>query len=108
MYLKYMFTLFALILAFMIIFFKLHMQNKNRTEKTAVYVSFIVWSFVFYVISAFLLAFFIKDTTNKIILIIFGLSPFLIGKFASYEKENLYSYLQVFCAIISAGYVCLT
>lgn len=107
MLLKYIFILFAFILAFMIMLYKIYIQKQKRTSKTAEYLSVLTWAFALYIISAVILAIFIQGGVNKAVVAIFALSPFIIGKFATYEKESFYSLIQVTCAIISGVYVFL-
>ena len=105
MLLKYIFITFAVILAVMITVYKLYVQKLKRNEKTASYVSVLTWAFALYIFSAFVLVFFINGGINKTVIILFALSPFIIGKLATYQKESLYSIIQILCAVISAGYV---
>ncbi len=105
MFIKYAFILFACILALMISIYKIFMQNNKRTEKTACYLSGLTWAFALYVLSAVILSIFISGNINKFVIILFALSPFIIGKLAAYKTENFYSIIQILCAVISAGYV---
>lgn len=105
MLLQYIFITFALILALMITFYKLYIQKVKKGGETASYVSVLTGAFTLYILSALILVFFINGGMNKAIITLFALSPFIIGKFATYEKEGFYSFIQTACAIISAGYV---
>ena len=60
--------------------------------------------FVIYIISALILAIFIPGIINKAAIVFFGLSPFIIGRLATYEKEKIYSLIQIIFVIISVIY----
>ena len=108
MYLKFAFIFSALLLAFMIIFYKLIVKKQKSSDKTASYLSVLTWAFALYILTALILAIFIQGGVNKAVVLFFALSPFIIGNFATYEKENMYSIFQILCAIISAGYIFLS
>lgn len=103
MYLKYVFIIFALMLSFMISFYKIKLQNQK--QNSANFLSVLTAVYFLYVLSAFILVFFVQGIISKFIILIFAFSPFIIGKFATFQKESVYSIIQILCAIISAGYV---
>ena len=105
MYLKIVFLVSAILMTMMLLFYKLYLQKRKRTEKTAEYISVLVFVFVLYVMSAVLCAIFIPGIMNKVLMMFFAISPFIIGKMATYEKETFYSYIQIFCLVVSIFYV---
>ena len=61
--------------------------------------------FIFYVILCAILSVITFGFVNKIIFILFGISPFIIGKLVSYQKLKIYSIIQVLCVILSLVFV---
>ncbi len=107
MLLKSIFIIFASILALMISIYKVFLQKRKHSEKIACYLSGLTWAFSLYILSAVLLAVFIPGIINKIFVLFFSSSPFIIGRLAVYNKESFYSIIQIICAAISAVYVYL-
>lgn len=104
MYLKLLFIICAILLCSLLILYKLVISKRKRTEKTAAFISFMGAMVFLYVLSGILLSIFIPNIINKLIIALFAISPFIIGKFATYEKESFYSFLQIFCIITSTIY----
>lgn len=102
MYLKFFFVLSSILLFILLSIYKLFISKQKRTEKTAAFISFIGAITLLYVLSGILFAIFTPKLINKFIIAIFAVSPFVIGRLATYEKENFYSFLQIFCVAISA------
>ena len=71
------------------------------------FVAGITVSLTLYTITSFALAVISTGMSNKFIMLAFGLSPFLIGKFASYEKKALFTFLQFLCILLSCVIVFL-
>ena len=104
MYLKIIFIICAVVFFSLMCLYKLFISRQERTEKTAIFVSFMGASLLLYVISGFLFGIFAPTIINKFVIVLFALSPFIIGKFATYEKENYYAFLQIFCILLSTIY----
>ena len=84
--------------------YKLFISKKKRTEKTALYVSFMGAVLLLYVLSGILFAIFAPTLISKAVIVFFAVSPFIIGKAATYEKEGFYSFIQIFCVVMSFFY----
>ena len=111
MYLKlteYLFMFTALILAGLILLQKLYICNLKDNMKKSVYVTYIACFLILYILLAFALFILMPVMIHKIIILFFGLSPFIIGKLVTYKKENFYSAIQIICIIINLGFVFLT
>ena len=104
MYLKIIFIIFAFLLFSLLSIYKLFVSKQKRTEKTALFVTFVGAILLLYVLSGVLYGIFAPTLINKAVIVIFAVSPFIIGKFATYEKENYYSFLQIFCIVLSMIY----
>jgi len=73
--------------------------------KASNYVAIMGFLLVFYVILFLISAILTKNLSNSIFLILFALSPFIIGPFATYEKRKFYTGLQIFTIISSVIYI---
>lgn len=104
MYLKIGFILFGIILFLLLCTYKLFIEKRKRTEKTALFVSFTGAVLLLYVLSGILFALFVFGIISKLIILIFAVSPFIIGKAATYEKEKFYSYMQILYIAVSIIY----
>lgn len=105
MYLKYIFVGIALILALLLSVYKLYsFVKKNNSKNHPVYVSTMTGLLLLYVICGLLLIFYVPKF-DKLILLLFALSPFIIGKLATYETENKYALFQIICLVLSAVFV---
>ncbi len=93
--LKASFITFAILFIISVLIFKLCTKLKYNKIKTSAFVPMIAIFLGAYIILAIIFAFF------KPYMLIFALLPFVIGKFATYKTEGLYSLIQIFCIIIS-------
>ncbi len=69
--------------------------------KVSAFVSFIAGILLIYIILAILLAILGEGGFYKVLMAFFGVSPFIIGRLASYEKVKFYSFIQILLAGIS-------
>ena len=105
--LKIIFIVISVLLALILILYKLLISKLKRTSNTSVYISFMTGMLLIYILGAFVLSTYTQDIFSKIIIFVFGLSPFIVGKFATYEKENLYSWIQISIITFGIFYVLL-
>lgn len=103
--LKLIFILISSILVLLLSIYKLFLSKQKRTPGISVFVSAIGGVLLAYILCSFALAIFISGMIYKTVIILLGLSPFIIGKFATYEKENIFSYLQIFIVAFGIFYV---
>lgn len=104
MYLKFGFIIAGFLLFALLCIYKLVISKRKRTDKTSIYVSVMGAVLGIYVLCGVFFAIFAPTNLSKLIIAIFTLSPFIIGKVATYEKENFYSFLQIFCIAMSLFY----
>lgn len=71
-------------------------------EKYSDFIATMSFFLAFYVIFTILDCFLIYDIKNKLIMLLFAISPFIIGKVATYEQEKMYSILQLTIILYSA------
>lgn len=102
---KIVFTVISLWLVFTIAVKKLLLSKFADNIQTSEFVAFIGLLILLYVIASFIAAIFVPSFISKIILILFGSSPFIIGKFATFEKENLFSIIQIVCIVLSVAFI---
>ena len=79
--------------------------NFKNNKILPVFVSFIAAALVLYVVSALLSVFLLPNISDKIIMLLFAASPFIIGKLVTYPKLKFYSIVQILSIIISIAYI---
>ena len=92
---------FALLLAFRIFLPDLFKNNSKLSPVMALLGGLLV----FYILVGVVLICIFSSLLNKAIMLIFVLSPFIIGKFVTYEKLKIYSIIQLLCVILSLVFV---
>lgn len=103
--LKYSFIIIGSMLAIMITCGKLYVFKLKDNILVSNYAASIAGGFFLYAIFAILLIIFAPNLIDKFLMLMFGLSPFIIGKLATYEKENIFTIIQVITALISVVFV---
>ncbi len=73
--------------------------------KNSGFAAFCATFLLLYVVFSILIFIFTKNPINKIIMLIFSLSPFLIGKFATYKYEKYFTVAQIITVLLSIIYV---
>ncbi len=61
--------------------------------------------FALYTINALILMVFIEGITSKIVLLLLGISPYIIGKLSTYKNLNIATILQIILLIIGILYI---
>ncbi|MBR1776740.1 hypothetical protein IJ750_06695 [bacterium] len=105
--LEWLFITISAILTLFLISYKTYICKLERTPAISVFVSAITGTMLLYVLSAAVLTVTITGIFNKLIILSLGLSPFIIGKMATYEKENLYCYIQILIIVFGIIYLLL-
>ena len=85
-------------------FFPNIFKNSNKFSPV---MAFLGSLFVFYVLAGLILAIFMPTFVYKCILLLFAISPFIVGKLVSYKTLKLYSIIQILCVILSVAFVIL-
>ena len=105
-FLEIAFVIVALWLAVTIIVKKFFLNRIFKDNiKSSEFVAFMGLVIMIYSVLAFVLVLFVPLIQNKIFILLYGLSPYIIGKFAKYEKENLFSIIQLVIVVISIIHV---
>ena len=110
MHLKILETFFIIIASALTILLLLRffgVTKKLSPMKASDFVSSIAGLLYTYVVFAFLVSIFVGGWVNKAVMLLFAASPFIIGKLVTYEKEKIYSIIQILCVILSLVYVVL-
>lgn len=103
--LEYTFIVIGILFCLALIFNKTYICKIKDNIKKSNYVAGIAGLLVLYIILAFITGILIPGVYNKIIMILFAISPFIIGKFATYDKEIVFTSIQFLCALISVIYI---
>lgn len=105
--LKFAFLIISLLLVVFIVLQKTVVYKIKDSKKTSPFIASMALLFFLYIACAFILALIVHGIVNRIILLLFSISPFLIGRFATYKKETFFSMLQIFCVLFSMLFVYL-
>ena len=100
---KIMFALCAFMFILLIFAHKKITSKIKDNVKVANYVAIIAFSLTIYICCAVIITFFIPEFKYKILMLLFAFSPFIIGKFATYQKIKLYCLLQSVIMIVSVA-----
>lgn len=100
-----LFSISGLLFILSVLIHKTYISKQKDTMKASNFIAAMAVFLAFYILLGIIGAFLIPSYINKIIMLIFALSPFIIGKFATYEHEKTYSLIQVFCVLISVAFV---
>ena len=102
----YIFIIIALLLAIMLICYKLWVYKINDTNMAkSNYMAGITGLFFLFSILAFIIAIITPGLKHKLILLIIAASPFIIGELATYKTEKFYSIIQVLIILGSICYI---
>ncbi len=100
-----LFSFSGLLFVLTIIIHKLFISKQKDMMKASNFIACMASFMAIYVLSGIILTFAEPKLTHKLIILLFALSPFIIGKLATYEKEKIYSFIQILCVLISILFV---
>src|SRR5574344_1591223 len=103
--LKYFFIFAGSLLTIMLLLGKLYIFKLKDNILVSNYAATIAGLMGVYAVSALLLTLVVPNIAYKVLMLLFAGSPFIIGRFATYEKEILYSFIQIITAFVSVIYV---
>ena len=104
---KYIFVSISILLT---ILFSLRTFLPNLfkdSKKNSPFMALLAGLFITYILSGLFLCALIPTLKYKLIMLIFTLSPFIIGKLVTYKKLKFYSIFQIFCVILSMVFIIL-
>lgn len=104
---KYLFVINAIIFGSMIVYGKCFVFRKKKPQFVSDYCATLAVFLGLYSILSIILVWFLPSTTSKLLMLAFGISPFLIGALATYHTEKYFTAIQVILIAASAGYVLL-
>ena len=99
--LKVIFMISGFLFVFSIIIHKLYISKQKNIMIASHFIASMAVFMGLYTLSGIILALIIPNIINKLLILLFALSPFIIGKFATYNKEKIYSLIQIICVLIS-------
>ncbi len=103
--LKLLFSISGLLFILSIIIHKLYISKQKDIMKASHFVAGMAIFMGIYILSGIVLSFSVKGIINKLIILLFALSPFIIGRFATYKYVKIYSLIQIICILISIFYI---
>ena len=98
---KSLFIFFGLLLAALLVFREKIVSKIGDNLKISVFISLIAAIMLAYVIVAVLFLFAPIGFYAKLLMLFFAASPFIVGKFVTYEKVKTFTILQILLAIVS-------
>ncbi len=102
---KYSFLIISCIFALMVVYGKLFVFKKKRPSFVSDYCALLALFLASYSILAFCLAGLLPDSSTKVIMFCFGISPFVLGLLATYHTEKYYTFLQVMLILCGIYYI---
>ena len=103
--LKVLFAIMALITTTMMVYGKLFVFKKRKPQFVSDYCATMAVFLIGYVILSLVLVWVFPLTYQKLIMLGFAISPFLIGLLATYHTEKYYTTLQVLLFVVSVAFV---
>lgn len=107
MLIKYIFLVIGVILALLLIIRPVLTKILKDNMKVSFYVSCMAIVMFLYVFFAFLAVIFMPSYLTKAVMLVLGLSPFIVGKLVTYEKVLFYSIIQIVFVIAGICYTLL-
>ncbi len=104
---KILFIVAAILLSILIIIHKQYTSKVKDNVKISNFVAVIGFSLVAYIICAIIIGIFYGGLIYRILMFLFAICPFIIGKMATYQKVKLYSSIQIIVMLASCAVVCL-
>ena len=103
--LKFTYISISIILTLCIIYGKLFIFKKKEATFVSDFCAILAIFLTLYVILSFTCAVMMSTIFAKIVMILFGLSPFLLGINATYHTEKYYIIVQLCLICTSAWYI---
>lgn len=104
-FLMFTYSINSIFLTLFIIYGKVFVFKKQDAIFVSNFCALIALLLTLYVILSFLYAIIEPALISKLIMILFGLTPFLIGRIATYNSEKYFTTLQVCFILISTWYL---
>ena len=95
------FGLSGLLFVLAIIIHKLYISKQKDMMKASHFVAGMTLFMGIYIFSGIILALLFHKIIPSLLILLFALSPFIIGRFATYNTEKIYSIIQIICVLIS-------
>ena len=107
MILKILFAISAIAFSGLVIFHKKYTSKEKDNIKISNFVATMAIFLSLYIICAAIILAIYGGLKYKVLMLMFLLSPFIIGKFATYQKIKLYSIIQIMIMLVSSVIVCI-
>lgn len=102
---KIIFCVIAMMLALLLTVRAVFDSKFKNNNKLSPVIALIGGLFLFYTLFGLFLCIIYPGLLNKLILLIFSVSPFIIGKLVRYKSLKFYTTIQIICVILSIGFV---
>ncbi len=106
--LEYIFVVESFLLAIMLILNKLLISKITDGIRMTQFVATLAVLLAIYIVLALFIGILSPKTAVKLVMVPLGLSPFVIGKIATYKKEGLFTTIQILCIILGGIFVATT
>ena len=103
--LRFTYIIIVIILTLCIIYGKLFVFKKKEASFVSDFCAMLAIFLTLYIILSFACAVIMPTNFAKIVMILFGLSPFLLGIKATYHTEKYYIIMQLCLICTSAWYI---
>ncbi len=103
--LKILYMLCGILYVISVIFHKTYFSKLKDNVKISNYLALVASFLLLYILFGLTISLFEKGLFFRTLLFIFSISPFIIGKFANYEKEKLFTLIQFIVIILSVTFV---
>lgn len=104
-YLEYIFLITSILLCITLVLNKTYFCKLRDNITKSNFVVILAILLACYIVFAFSTGIFIPNILNKLIMFIFAVSPFVIGEFATYQKEPLFTSVQFTSVLLSVIYI---
>lgn len=105
--LKILFVIFGILYVLSVILHKIYFSKLKDNVKISNFVALMTLFLLLYIIFGLILVLFVKGIFYKTIVLLFAMSPFIIGKVAVYEKEKIFTTVQFISIFISIIFILL-
>ena len=103
---KILFSISAILFCLLIILHKQFTLKVKDNVKISNFVALIAFSLVAYIICALMLGIFTGGIKFRVLMLVFAVMPFIIGRTAKFHTYKLLNSLQMLIMLISAVIVC--
>ena len=102
---EYIFITSGILFSILLIIHKTYISKLNNNMIKSDYVAGLVVLLSIYVLTAVITGIIVPVWYKKALMLFFAILPFIIGRIATYEKEKIYTGIQIISIVISTVFV---